>query len=95
MVITILNLRNYDLVAPQIYFKKKSKHCFAGSISTALHANGKNENNWGISRVLFTEVVGKKEVFGLSVGGASAPNFVKSPVLRSLRGRRIVLVVLM
>lgn len=84
------------MVAPQIYFKKKkSKHCFAGSISTALHANGKNENNWGISRVLFTEVVRKKEVFGVSVGGVSAPNFVKSPVLRSLRGRGVVLVVLM
>lgn len=77
------------MVAPQIYFKKKrSKHCFAGSISTALHANDKNENNWGISRVLFTEVVRKKEVFGVSVGGVSAPNFVKSPVLNKVTERK-------
>lgn len=81
---------NNDIKFMKLWFgsKKKSKHCFAGSISTALHANGKNENNWGISRVLFTEVVRKKEVFGVSIGGVSAPNFVKSPVLNKVTERK-------
>lgn len=53
-----------------------------------MYVNDKNENNWGIFRVFFIEVVCKKEVFGVFVGGVFVLNFVKSFVLNKVIERK-------